>query len=70
MLNETPLGVMLEEVAGQLVDKALTFMPNHRLSGPEIVKLVEGAAKGGWVFALHLNAKGPEMRATSCSAGP
>ena len=31
MLNETPLGEMLEEVAGQLLDKVLTFFPNHKL---------------------------------------
>ena len=39
MLNETPLGDMLESVAGQLIDKPLSFLPNRRLSGPEIVTL-------------------------------
>ena len=58
MLNETPLGGMLEEVAGQLVDKVLTFMPDHRLSGPEIVKLVEGIAKGGAASPMHVDSKG------------
>ena len=58
MLNETPLGVMLEEVCGQLLDKAMTFLPNRRLSGSEIVSLVKGAARSGWVFALHCESQG------------
>jgi hypothetical protein len=33
MLNDTPLGGMLEEVSTQLLDKALGFFPNRRLSG-------------------------------------
>ena len=41
MLNETPLGTMLEEVASQLLDKVLTFVPNHKLSGSEIVALTK-----------------------------
>ena len=70
MLNETPLGVMLEEVCGQLLDKAMTFVPNHRLSGPEIVSLWKGATKSGWVLALNLNPKGPDhLRATFVQRG-
>ena len=34
MLNQTPLGVMLEEVAAQLLDRALEDVPNRKLSGP------------------------------------
>ena len=41
MLNETPLGAMLEEVTSQLLDKILTFFPDHKLSGPEIVTLTK-----------------------------
>ena len=70
MLNETPLGVMLEEVCGQLLDKAMTFVPNHRLSGPEIVSLCKGAAKSGFVVALNLNPKGPDhVRGTFVQRG-
>jgi hypothetical protein len=70
MLNGTPLGVMLEEVCGQLLDKAMTFVPNHRLSGPEIVSLFKGASKSGWVLALNLNPKGPDhVRGTFVQRG-
>ncbi len=70
MLNDTPLGVMLEEVCGQLLDKAMTFMPNHRLSGAEIVSLFKGATKSGWVLALHLDPKAPDhMRGTFVQRG-
>jgi hypothetical protein len=64
MLNETPLGVMLEEVAGQLLEKAVAVIPNRRLSGPEIVTLVKGAAKSGWVFAIHIGPKADDLRVT------
>jgi hypothetical protein len=64
MLNETPLGVMLEAVAGQLLDKAVAVLPNRRLSGPEIVTLLKGTAKSGWVFALHIGPKAPDLRVT------
>ena len=64
MLTETPLGVMLEEVAGQLLDKAMALIPSRRLSGPEVVTLLKGATKSGWVFALHVDPKGPDFRVT------
>ncbi len=58
MLNQTPLGVMLEEVAAQLLDKALESVPNHKLTGAEIVTLVKLMARKGWVLALNANLKG------------
>jgi hypothetical protein len=54
MLNNTPLGVMLTEVTGQLVDKALEFFPDHTLNGAEIVTLVKNAARNGFVVAIHV----------------
>ena len=59
MLNQTPLGVMLEEVAAQLLDKALESVPNRKLSGAEIVTLVKLMARKGWVLALNANLTGP-----------
>ena len=59
MLNQTPLGVMLEEVAAQLLDKALESVPNRKLSGAEIVTLVKLMARKGWVLALNANPTGP-----------
>ena len=61
MLNETPLGDMLEEVAGQLLDKVLTFFPTHKLSGSEIMALTKHAARSGWVLAINANPKGPDL---------
>src|SRR5208283_5049993 len=57
MLNQTPLGVMLEEVAAQLLDKALESLPNRKLTGAEIVTLVKLMARKGWVLALNANQK-------------
>ena len=45
-----PWGSCSKRYAGQLLDKAMAFVPNRRLSGPEIVTLVKGAAKSGWVL--------------------
>ena len=59
MLNQTPLGVMLEEVAAQLLDKALESVPNRKLSGAEIVTLVKLMARKGWVLAWNANLTGP-----------
>ncbi len=59
MLNQTPLGVMLEEVAAQLLDKALESVPNRKLSGAEIVTLVKLMARKGWVLAWNAKLTGP-----------
>jgi len=61
MLNETPLGEMLGQVAGQLLDKALSFSPDHKLTGAEIVTLAKHAAHSGWVLAINANPKGPDL---------
>ncbi len=58
MLNQTPLGVMLEEVAAQLLDKPLDSLPNRKLTGAEIVSLVKLMARKGWVLALNANLTG------------
>ena len=59
MLNDTTLGEMLGAVSEQLLDKILTIVPDHRLSGGEIVTLVKHAARSGWVFALNADPKSP-----------
>ena len=59
MLNETTLGEMLGAVSEQLLDKVVTFIPDHRLSGSEIVTLVKHSARSGWVFALNADPKAP-----------
>jgi hypothetical protein len=57
MLNETPLGVMLEEVSAQLLDKVASSFPNRKLGGAELVSLAKHAARSGWVLALHTPTK-------------
>ena len=61
MLMDTPLGGMLEEVASQLLDKALAMFPDRRVTGPEIVKLVKHAVRAGFVIAIHSDPKGAHL---------
>ncbi len=58
MLNETPLGEMLEAVGGQLLDKALAFVPSIRLSGADLVALFKHATRFGWVLSVSADPKG------------
>ncbi len=60
MLNETPLGEMLEAVGSQLLDRLLGYVPNHTLSGAEVVKLLKHAGTYGFVVAINANPKGGE----------
>ena len=55
MLNETPLGAMLEDVGTQLADQALAKAPAKRVTGAEVVMLVKHAFRSG--FAFGINAK-------------
>jgi hypothetical protein len=64
MLTETPLGDMIQLVAGQLLDKGLEFVPNRRLSGSEIVTLAKSMSKFGWVVAMHTGSKPGEIGTT------
>ncbi len=66
MLNQTPLGVMLEEVAAQLLDRGLDSLPNRKLSGAEIVTLIKHMARKGWVLALNANQKGANPFVGTC----
>ncbi len=59
MLTETTLGEMLGAVSEQLLEKVVSFIPGHRLSGSEIVSLVKHSARSGWVVALHSDSKAP-----------
>ena len=72
MLNQTPLGVMLEEVAAQLLDKGMSYLPNRRLSGTEVVTLVKSVAKNGWVFGYECRSARAATRCRSpwCSEEP
>ena len=57
MLTGTTIGEVLEAVSEQLLEKAVSFIPGHRLSGSDIVKLAKYSARSGWVVALNGDAK-------------
>jgi hypothetical protein len=57
ILNETTFGEVLGAVSEQLLEKVVSFIPGHRLSGIEIVALVKHSARSGWVVALHSDSK-------------
>jgi hypothetical protein len=57
LLNTTPLGAMLEEVAGQLLEKPLGAIPGHKVSGAELVTFCKAVTKSGWVLALGAGQK-------------
>ncbi len=52
MLNETPLGLMLEDLGTQLADKALALRPGRLLSGAEIVAIVKHMARSGFAVGI------------------
>jgi hypothetical protein len=49
---------MLEAVANQLLDKALSYSPNRKLSGAEVVTLIKHLARSGWAMGLNVDLKG------------
>lgn len=53
MLNETPLGLMLEDVGTQFVDQTLAKFPDRRLTGAEVVSLVKLALHSGFAFGAN-----------------
>ena len=57
MLTRTTLGEVVEAVSEQLLEKAVSFLPGHRLSGSDIVKLAKYSARSGWVVAINADAK-------------
>ncbi len=69
MLNETPLGVMLEAVSGQLLDKWLAFVPNHPVGGTDLVTLFKHATRSGWVVAIGAGPKGSGAASTGSLQG-
>jgi len=57
MLTSTPLGEMLEDVAGQLFERLLDSSPNRKLTGPEVVTIIEQMTRRGWLLALNSDPK-------------
>lgn len=51
MLNDTPLGVMLEDVAGQMFQKLADRGGERKFSGTEIVTVLKHVARSGFLFA-------------------
>ena len=53
LLTETPLGVMLEEVTTQLLDKGFGSASESRFTGADVVNLVKYVARHGFVVAIN-----------------
>lgn len=53
LLNETNLGVMLEDVTAQLSAHALELSPNRKLGGADVVAIAKHLARYGFVFAVN-----------------
>jgi hypothetical protein len=52
LLNETTAGAMLEDLVTQLADRALASSPGARLSGAELLAIVEHAGRSGFAFGI------------------
>ncbi|MHB1561808.1 MAG: hypothetical protein ACYC61_30530, partial [Isosphaeraceae bacterium] len=66
ILTETPMGDMLESVATQLLDKALSYTPNRSVTGQQIVAQLKHAVHHGFALGLHLRAYNtPDQRRDS-----
>ena len=59
MLNETSLGVMLEEVGAQLAERVLGYLPNRKIGGAEAVTILEHMARKGWALGLAADPQAP-----------
>jgi hypothetical protein len=64
LLMDTPLGVMLEAVAGQLLDKALSNVANNKVSGAECVTLIKHVAHHGFAGGFRVVGKGGDSATT------
>src|SRR5262249_10615692 len=53
MLTETPLGEMLEAVGTQLLDKAISYVPDARLGSKDVIALMKHAAHHGFAIGVH-----------------
>ena len=63
MLTETNLGVMLEDMTSQASARALDqLVPNHKITGPDVVAIAKHMATYGFVFAM--NQTGPAAAPT------
>jgi prepilin-type processing-associated H-X9-DG protein len=52
LLNETTTGAMLEDIVTQLADRALSSAPGPRLTGNELLTVVEQVARSGFAFGI------------------
>ena len=59
MLNETPLGAMLEDLGTQIADKALGLRPAPKLSGAEVITIIKHMAHSGFVVAVPMCRRSP-----------
>ena len=63
LLNETKLGVMLELMAAQLLDKGLALAPSSKITGADAVATVKMLAQRGFAFGARVDPKGTGIKA-------
>lgn len=57
MLNDTPLGYMLEDVGAQILERGLRYIPVRKVTGAEIVTFVKHIVHHGYVYAINIDGK-------------
>jgi len=60
MLNDTPLGGMLEEVGVALLERASAWLPNRKINGADGVAIVKHLARKGFVAAFNADPSAPK----------
>ena len=63
MLNDTPLGAMLEDIAAQVVDRGLQSMPGAPVNGKEVVALLSHMASKGFAIGVCGSFNPPQPKA-------
>ncbi len=59
LLNETNLGVMLEDMVSQFAESRLAQNPNRKLSGADVLTIIKATAKAGFVIASNTDKSVP-----------
>jgi hypothetical protein len=60
MLNDTPLGYMLEDIGAQYFDLIMRPLPVRKITGAELVKVVKYMVHHGYVFAMSVEGPNKE----------
>ncbi|MDG3006701.1 hypothetical protein [Paludisphaera mucosa] len=62
MLNDTPMGAMLQEVGVPLFERVAGWLPNRKINGADGVAIIKHLARKGFVVAAHADPSAPTGR--------